>query len=454
MYTLLLSLKDGDGKVVEVRRQRVGFRSVEIKGGQLLVNGKPILLKGVNRHEHDPATGHAVSFESMVRDIELMKRFNINAVRTSHYPNDPRWYSLCDEYGLYVIDEANIESHGYGWGPDSNEIAKDPKWVKAHVDRVERMVERDKNHPSVILWSLGNESGNGVCFEAAYDWIKARDPSRPVQYEQAHEARNTDVICPMYASIDDMVKYAQRGDITRPYIQCEYAHAMGNSVGNLQDYWDVIEQYPALQGAFVWDWVDQGIWKDVPGGEGRFFAFGGDFGDKPNDADFCCNGLVMADRGLKPHIHEVKKVYQNVKVKATETPGRYMVQNKQFFENLDRYEATWVLRVDGREVAKGSLGRLDVGPGEMVEVSIPSDAQHLAEEGERLLTVSFVLPEDERWAKAGHVVAWDQMDVTPERHGEMARAKAKGLKLTETASAFVVSGPVISRRWWSGRRGL
>jgi beta-galactosidase len=262
LYRLVLRLRDGVGALVGTTAHDVGFRRVEVRGPQLLVNGQPILIKGVNRHEHDPETGHAVSVASMIEDILLMKRANINTVRTSHYPNHPVFYELCNRYGLYVINEANIESHGMGYGAAS--LAKDPSWMEAHLDRVRRMVERDKNHPSVIIWSMGNEAGNGVNFEAAYDWIKARDQSRPVQYEQVTPSqRNTDIHVPMYARIPNITNYA-RNNPSRPLILCEYAHAMGNSLGNLVDYWDVIRTYPALQGGAIWDWVDQGLWKEVP----------------------------------------------------------------------------------------------------------------------------------------------------------------------------------------------
>jgi beta-galactosidase len=261
LYRLVLAVTDAAGKTTEAMAINVGFRKVEIKGGQMLVNGQPILMKGVNRHEHDPITAHAVSMESMIEDVKLMKQMNINTVRTCHYPDDPRWYDLCDKYGLYVVDEANIESHGMGYGRES--LAKDPNWILAHMDRTERMLERDKNHPSVVVWSLGNEAGNGVCFYATYDYIKQRDPSRPVHYERAEQDRNTDIVCPMYPSIEYIERYA-KGNPQRPLIMCEYAHAMGSSVGNLQDYWDVIEKYPALQGGSIWDWVDQGIKKPVP----------------------------------------------------------------------------------------------------------------------------------------------------------------------------------------------
>jgi len=409
LYRLLLTLKDAGGKVVEVTTCNVGFRRVEIKDRVLLVNGQRVYLKGVNRHEHDPLDGHTVSVDSMIQDIHLMKKLNVNAVRTCHYPNDPQWYDLCDQLGLYVIDEANIESHGMGYGKES--LAKDPAWKEAHLDRTRRMVERDKNHPSVIIWSLGNEAGNGENFYATYDWIKQRDASRPVQYERAGLERNTDIYCPMYATIEHMVDYAKKNP-DRPLIQCEYAHAMGNSVGNLQDYWDAIEAYPALQGGFIWDWVDQGLLVDVPQGRGdKYFAYGGDFGDRPNDGNFCCNGVVHPDRTPHPHAWEVKKVYQNLKVHAVDlAAGKLRVQNKYFFTNLNEFEAEWLLRCDGHEVQSGSLGRLDVPPQASQEVVVPIEKPD-RDSGEYLLTVSFVLAAAKPWAGKGHIIAWDQFEM-------------------------------------------
>ncbi|MEA3463267.1 MAG: glycoside hydrolase family 2 TIM barrel-domain containing protein, partial [Bacteroidota bacterium] len=274
LYTLVLTLKDGDGNSLEHLSSRVGFRTSEIKYGKLLVNGKAVTLKGVNRHEHDEYKGHVVTEEMMVKDIELMKLFNVNAVRTSHYPNDPRWYELCDQYGLYVVDEANIESHGMGYRPNRT-LGNNPIFIKSHLDRTIRMVERDKNHPSVIIWSLGNEAGDGVCFDATYDWIKKRDLSRPVQYERSSSGRNTDIFCPMYMRIHDMVKYVEKHP-DKPLIQCEYVHAMGNSNGNIMDYWEVIDKYEQLQGGFIWDWVDQGIAQTSEDGT-KYWAYGGDF---------------------------------------------------------------------------------------------------------------------------------------------------------------------------------
>jgi len=432
---------------IETITHHVGFRTVEIRGGQLLVNGKPIYLKGVNRHEHDPQTGHYVTVESMVRDIKLMKQHNINAVRTSHYPDDPRWYELCDLFGLYVIDEANVESHGMGYGRES--LAKDPSWKEAHLDRARRMVERDKNHPSVIIWSLGNEAGNGVNFHACYDWIKQRDPCRPVQYERAEHDRNTDVYCPMYATIEQIVGYASKPQ-QRPLVLCEYAHAMGNSVGNLQDYWDAIESHEQLQGGFIWDWVDQGLAKPVPsdgaarneapaGTPETFFAYGGDFGDRPNDGNFCMNGLVQPDRRPNPHLAEVRKVYQNVKVEPVDAAaGRVTVRNKFFFTNLKDFEATWVLRLDGEPVAKGTLGRVELAPQESRELQVP--LPEMSRPGEYYLTVGFRLPEATRWAPKGHVVAWDQLLVKKVVATPGPAPELPPLELKQNAVAIEVTG--------------
>jgi len=401
----------------------VGFRTVEIDGGQLKVNGKPILVKGVNRHEHDPTTGHYVSRESMLEDVLLMKQLNINTVRTCHYPDHPYWYSLCDKYGLYVIDEANIESHGMGYGRES--LAKDPSWMGAHLDRIKNLYGRDKNHPSVIIWSLGNEAGNGINFEQGYSWLKRHDPTRPVQYEQAYgsDNLNSDILCPMYALIPRMKEYGSRPQ-QRPFIQCEYAHAMGNSVGNLQDYWDVIEASPWLQGGCIWDWVDQALWTETESGE-KYLAYGGDFGDKPNSSNFCCNGVIAADRSLNPHAWEVKKVYQNIKVTPVDlAKGIVKVQNKHSFLNTSEFEASWNLRVNGESVATGTLPAVDVAPLSSKEITLPLPE---LPEGEAYLTVSFHLPSDTLWAEKGHAVAWDQMPVA----GKFATiAKAGEAKIT------------------------
>ncbi len=610
LYRLLLTLRDSDDEIVEVVSTRVGFREVEIKNGLLHVNGKPVYLKGVNRHEHDPDTGHTISKDAMIADIKLMKQFNINAVRTSHYPNMPMWYSLCDEYGLYVVDETNIESHGMGYGKDS--LAKDPKWGKAHMDRLQRMIERDKNHPSIIIWSLGNEAGNGVNLMANYDWAKKRDPSRPVQYEQAGFGdRNTDIRCPMYASIDRIEKYATDNP-DRPLIQCEYAHAMGNSVGNFQDYWTAMESHDALQGGFIWDWVDQGLrtpvppkygvtdqtseslqarvtgsidkqngvtgavilpdnealeitgnltleavvvgnraatfnpliskgdhqflirldkdgvnftlftdaWKSLQASydeagleeganritatydgakmrlyvngkqvkeqaftgkiaasnfpvnigrnsehvdrvtslpiqtahiynralspsavgdvEGRsrdglvldldlrkvvreespsdsaktFMAYGGDFGDRPNDGNFCINGLISPDRQPNPHLWEVKKVHQNIKLTAEDLrAGKFRVKNKFLFTNTNEFVPHVTLRLDGKVVGRATLKPFDIEPGGEQTILIPT-MKTAAMKGEAILSVAFDTASETPWAAAGHRVAWDQFELS------------------------------------------
>ncbi len=643
LYKLLITLKDAQGRVVEHTSHNVGFRKVEIKSGQLLVNGQPIYVKGVNRHDHDPVTGHYVSVERMIQDVVTMKRLNINTVRTCHYPNDPRFYDICDRYGLYVIDEANIESHGMGYGKDS--LAKDPSWKEAHLDRTIRMVERDKNHPSVIIWSLGNEAGNGVNFMATYDWAKQRDPSRPVQYEQAHrDKRNSDIYAPMYARQWQMEEFAQKRK-DKPGILCEYAHAMGNSIGNFQDYWDVFERNPTLQGGCIWDWVDQGILKEVdtarvvtdasnpklrgavlgkvvagegvigtvevadadalditgplsimvefkgkgtgayrplvskgdhqyllrcdrsgvsfvlhhgawhsinipyaqanltdgwnrlaavydgatmsvyangkkigqgkapaavdpsfysvnigrnseeanrvsqlpirkaaiynraltpaeankpidagaadgrvlmmdltkvsdekvalsPTGATHFYAYGGDYGDQPNSGNFCINGVVAPDRSLNPHAHEVKKVYQNIKVTPVNlAKGVVEVHNKNFFVDLANYQCDWVLRVDGEPAASGTFGKLKCAPQQKRRVTIPLEATGRA--GEHMLTVYFKLPADTRWAPKGHVVAWDQFALTHLGHKPETPAPGPG-KVAADDGAFTLSAANVT----------
>ncbi len=369
LYTLLISL-ERDGEIGETVKHKIGFRTSEIKNGLLLINGKAVLVKGVNRHEHDPVTGHVISKVSMLKDITLMKQNNINTVRTCHYPDDPYWYELCDEFGLYVIDEANIESHGMGYGERS--LAKNPDWKEAHLDRVKRMVERDKNHPSVIIWSMGNEAGDGINFTACYRWIHLRDSSRPVHYERALLGPNTDIYCPMYPSIGYLESYAKKPE-TRPLIMCEYAHAMGNSTGNLQDYWDVIEKYDPLQGGSIWDWVDQGFLKKDKNGV-EFYAYGGDYGPKdvPGDGNFCINGLVSPDRTPHPGLTEVKKVYQYVKIKAVDSvAGKIKIKNMYDFINLDFIDIVWELNGNGKILEKGEIKHPDIEPGESKIFELP-----------------------------------------------------------------------------------
>jgi len=410
LYTLLISLLK-NGEILETVTHKTGFRTSEIVNGQLLVNGKPILLKGVNRHEHDPVAGHVISRESMLLDIQLMKQNNINTVRTCHYPDDPYWYDLCDKYGLYVIDEANIESHGMGYGARS--LAKDPIWEKAHLDRVKSMLERDKNHPSVIIWSMGNEAGDGVNFAACYNWIKSSDLSRPIHYERAGQGSNTDIYCPMYASINYIEKYGMKPQ-EKPLILCEYAHAMGNSTGNLQDYWDVIEKYDQLQGGSIWDWVDQGLLQaDEHGVE--YYAYGGDFGpdDVPSDGNFCANGLVSADRTPHPGLFEVKKVYQYAEFKGTDLKnGIIEVKNKYDFINLDFTDLHWNLIEDGTIITKNVMYTPNITPSKTDQLKLPYAGFSFLEGKEYFLNLYLKTNTGSSLIPLDFVVASGQLQIT------------------------------------------
>ena len=411
LYTMVLTLKK-ENKPIEMVSHKIGFRNVEMKNGQLLVNGVPVLFKGVNRHEHDEYTGHVISKELMLKDIELMKRHNINAVRTCHYPDDPYWYQLCDQYGIYLIDEANIESHGMGYRP-SKTLGNNPKWKKAHMERARRMVERDKNHPSVIIWSMGNEAGDGVNFDTVSAWIHQRDPSRPVHYERALKRDIVDIYSPMYPSIDYIEKYAKTNP-SRPLIMCEYAHSMGNSTGNLQDYWDVIEKYPALQGGFIWDWVDQGLAKYTSDSV-KYWAYGGDFGPKniPSDGNFCINGIINPDRTVHPAIYEVKKVYQYLKILPVDAEkGKFQIINEYDFTNLDQYELKWYLKGNGETVLEGTLGRLDVNPHDTVNVTLPLSCYSFKGDVEYFVDFSLVAAQDQPLIPKGFEVAKEQFFVT------------------------------------------
>lgn len=368
LYNLSIAVETPKGEMLEATSVAIGFRSVEIKEGQLLVNGKPILLKGVNRHEHDMVYGHVINEKSMIQDIETMKRFNINAVRTCHYPNDPLWYKLCDKYGIYVYDEANIESHGFGYKPE-NTLAAKPIWGKAHVARNLNMVERDKNHPSVIVWSMGNEAGTGINFLNAYKAIKARDVSRPVHYERAEQLtditeRHTDIRGHMYATINYLKNNYVDKDLDRPFIWCEYSHAMGNSNGNFKEYWDFVDSHPQLQGGFIWDWKDQGLLTTNAKGE-HYFAYGGDLepeGTK-NDNNFCLNGVVDPDGTPHPALWEIKKVYQNIGFKALDIEnGMVEIENKFFFTNLMEFVFHWELKGNGELIQQGNLAGLNIIP--------------------------------------------------------------------------------------------
>ncbi len=449
LYTCVLALEGTDGAVQEVVACRVGFRQVELKDGQVHVNGRPILFKGVNRHEHDPVTGHTVSTESMIRDIEIMKRFNINAVRTSHYPNDPRWYELCDRYGLFLYDEANLESHGV-W----DRLAKDPVWEVAFVDRAARMVGRDKNHPSVIVWSLGNESGYGRNHDAMSAWIRAHDPTRLIHYHPADDAPAVDILGPMYPSVARIIEMAQDPHETRPVVMCEYAHSMGNSTGNLVDYWDAVEKYPRLQGGFIWDWVDQGILQQTEDGR-VWYAYGGDFGDEPNDGNFCANGLIGPDRVPHPALWEYKKVLEPVRVEVVNlAEGRLRVQNRFVFTDLSGLQLAWAVRevgpvstrtgeVETRTLQEGVLPPLSTPPGASEEITLPLNLPEAQPGVTRLLTVHARLAQPQRWAEEGHEVAWAQFMLPAATAAERVRVGTVQVDETPTALRVASDGLAV-----------
>lgn len=414
LYTLLLIHEDMDGRQREVVSKRIGFRVVEIKNGQLLVNGQPIYIRGVDRHETHPHTGHVIDRELMLQDIRLMKQHNINAVRSAHYPNHPDWYALCDEYGLYVIDEANIESHPLA-NSEETQIGNEMSWLPAHLDRTQRMFHRDKNHPSIIIWSLGNEAGHGKVFEQTYQWLKDNDGTRPVQYEPAEKASYTDIYCPMYPPVERLVNYAKT-DPDRPAIMIEYCHAMGNSVGNLQDYWDQIEQYPSLQGGFIWDWVDQSL--EYTNEDGiKYLAYGHDYHpDLPTDGNFLNNGLVDPYRNPHPHLYEVKKVYEPVKFEAVDAVnGQFRLVNKRFFNSTSDLNIHWDIRINGRVLMEGSIDIDPVAPQRQQTFTIDLSDLDLQWHAEYIVKLSAVQAVDDPMLPLGHEVAWEQFSITDYR---------------------------------------
>ncbi|KAA3439581.1 glycoside hydrolase family 2 TIM barrel-domain containing protein [Rufibacter hautae] len=449
LYDAVITLKDANGKTIGVTGSKVGFRKVELKNAQMLVNGVPVLFKGVNRHEHDEVNGRTLSRESMVKDIELMKLYNVNAVRTSHYPNDPLWYKLCDEYGLYLVDEANIESHGMGaeWQgkfDKSKHPAYLPEWAPAHIDRIERLLERDKNHASVVMWSMGNECGNGPVFHDAYKWIKSRDNSRLVMFEQAGEDWNTDIVGPMYPNIKDMKSYAAAKK-ERPYIMCEYSHAMGNSNGNFQEYWDIINGSKHMQGGFIWDWVDQGIKTKNDKGE-TFWAYGGDLGSAHlyNDENFCANGVVSANRTPKPGLNEVKKVYAGVQFNAKDArKGVITVTNQYGFTDLNQIAFKYQLIKNGVVQKEGDFA-VTAAPLQTKEVTLPLPAFNPQPGEEYFVNVFAYTKNASAFVPVGHEVTRDQFAITENTYFTKSTAegklktKTKGDKLTFTSGS--VSG--------------
>jgi beta-galactosidase len=415
LYTLVLSLKDADGNLLETESCKVGFRKFEIEDGLMKINGKRIVFKGTNRHEFQCDKGRAIDYEDMVADIKIMKAFNINAVRTSHYPNNPIWYELCDEYGLYVIDETNLETHGtwvYGQKEEGWTVpGSKPEWTENVLDRCNSMVQRDKNHPSIVIWSLGNESWGGTNFLKMHDYIKAQDPTRVIHYEGIFHDRSShmasEIESHMYSKVEVLENYA-RNVAGKPFILCEYTHSMGNSNGNLFKYCELFDAYPILQGGFIWDWLDQAIRTKTPDGV-EYFAYGGDFGDTPNDGNFSGNGIVFADRSLTPKIYEVKKCYQNVKFEAEDLrEGKIRIHNKFLFTNLKEYAFICHIDKNGETVMEGTLD-IDVEPGTSETIKLDYALPHrCCREDEYVLTLSLRLKKATDWAPKGHEIAFEQ----------------------------------------------
>ncbi|MCB0666822.1 MAG: DUF4981 domain-containing protein, partial [Saprospiraceae bacterium] len=428
LYTLYIAYSSRQGNVLDATTVKAGFRTIELNDGQLLVNGQPILIKGVNLHEHHPETGHYVDKVMMLKDITTMKQANINAVRTSHYPQPEYWYELCDRYGLYLIDETNVESHGMGYGPES--LAKDPLWQEAHLDRARRMYERDKNHPSIILWSLGNEMGDGVNTTAEAAWLRANDPTRLIHSERAGFGPNTDIVACMYPKIEFLESYANGESLdmgssflgkefaidaessrSRPFIMCEYAHAMGNSLGNFQDYWDAIKRHRYLQGGFIWDWVDQGLTKTNTSGE-KFWAYGGDYGPEgkmPSDGNFVINGVVFPDRSPHPALAEVHKVYQNIQFEFDKLQGQLEIKNEFFFSQLSGYILSWKLLKDGVIADQGEENMPQINPQATGQIKI--EMPPLAD-GEYFLQVEAIQKVTKDLIPAGQVVAREEFQLS------------------------------------------
>ena len=437
LYTLRATLKDGNA-IREVIPVKVGFRKIEIKDSQLLVNGQPVLIKGVNRHEMDPDGGSYVTRERMLQDIQLMKKFNVNAVRTCHYPDNNLWYDLCDQYGIYVVAEANIESHGMGYGEQT--LAKRDDYRKAHLERNQRNVQRSFNHPSIIFWSLGNEAGYGPNFEAAYDWVKAEDPSRACQYEQAGKTGKTDIYCPMYYGYEGCRKYCEDASMTKPLIQCEYAHAMGNSEGGFKEYWDLVRKYPKYQGGFIWDFVDQS-----PRWTGKnskmIYAYGGDFNRfDASDVNFCDNGLISPDRVPNPHMYEVGRIYQDIWTTPADLEnGEINVFNEYFFRDLSAYYMEWEVLKGGKAIRTGRVDNLNIAPRQTAKIKL--DLGKTCQCTEWLLNVSYKLKNREGLLPAGHVVAKDQLALNP------YKAPSMELKNCVQSNVEVVAPQVQDNDW-------
>ncbi|MCW3787010.1 glycoside hydrolase family 2 TIM barrel-domain containing protein [Plebeiibacterium sediminum] len=458
LYTLVLTLNDEQGKLIESTSCKVGFRTVEIKDAQLMVNGKPVLVRGVNLHEHNANTGHVIDKETMLKDIELMKQHNINAVRMSHYPQNPLWYQLCDEYGLFLVDEANIEAHAMGaewqaWFDKNKHTAYRPEWAPAHKDRVERLFERDKNHPSVIIWSMGNECGNGPVFYDIYDWLKKADPTRMVQFEQAGENRNTDIVCPMYPGIESMKKYAERTDVERPFIMCEYSHAMGNSNGNFQEYFDIISSSKQMQGGFIWDWVDQGLKATDDSGR-DYYAYGGDIGGYKytHDENFCANGVVAADRTPHPALNEVKKVYQDILFSSEDiSTGVLTVKNIFLYNDLKDYAFNWVLKKNGEVVSEKAF-KVSLAGGLTKNVKLPLPKVSAQAGEEYTVDVYAYTKNATPFVPAGFEIAREQFVLKGNKYFDAETAVAGTVSVEEKDNRIYVKADQVEVRIdkWSG----
>ena len=454
LYSLVLTLKDESGKFIETVATKIGFRKVELKNGQLLVNGKRILVHGVNMHEHNPITGHYQDLATIMKDIRTMKQHNINAVRCSHYPQNTEWVKMCDKYGIYLVDEANIESHGMGYGHEN--MAFDPAWDAAHMARTVSLVERDKNSPAVILWSLGNECSNGDVFKKTYKWIKERDKTRLVQFEQAAEKENTDIVCPMYPSIRYMKEYAAREKVTRPFIMCEYAHAMGNSSGNFKEYWDIIRGSKNMQGGFIWDWVDQGF--EVTDEVGRkYWAYGGDMGSQnyTNDENFDHNGLVFPDRIPHPGLMEVKKFYQDIYFKAVQPEkGLITVANEFHYTNLKDYTFGYEVLKNGEMIKQGTFD-LNLTPESEKQVQLAMPAMPAADGTEYFLNVFAYTRTGSEIIPQGHEVAREQFKLGAGNYFTKATTANGSAKVTDAKNQLTLSagGVEVSINKWSGLIG-
>ncbi|MHA2035253.1 MAG: glycoside hydrolase family 2 TIM barrel-domain containing protein [Promethearchaeota archaeon] len=465
LYELILTLRNSKDEIIEVEQCKFGFREVKIgKDGGFYINGQSIKFKGVNRHEHDPDHGRAIPYDRMLQDVLLLKQNNVNAVRTSHYPDHPKWYDLCDQYGLYVIDECNLESHGL-----RDILPKsDPQWTDACVDRMVSMVERDKNHPCIIMWSFGNEAGMGDNFKEMKDAALEIDSSRPFHYEQDFNNEVSDVLSYMYYRsyfLERMVKNKEYGEynqlkkieegIEKSFMLCEYVHSQGNSLGNLSEYWDIFEKYPNVLGGFVWDFIDQGLRKRSEDGK-EFWGYGGDFGDDRNDRNFCINGIVLPDRTPNPALHELKKVYQNIKVIPVDLiKGKVKVVNKYNFKCLDFVDPKWELTADGKKIQEGGLKRLDYKPGDSIDTDVPFNLTEIKPDTEYHLKIVFLLNEDTKWAHKGHILAWDQFKIsypslrlqfddsnilTSPTETEIDINELKNLELEEIETDFIIKG--------------